>query len=563
MNNLTKAASEDVPVLIAGAGPVGLLLSILLSRQGIKHVVVEKRSTIGVLPRARGITVRSVEILSQLGLAEGLAEGSLRPPWTTQFVYTETLAGELLGSMPQSSADPEYAADYSPFYTLVAAQDRVDPLLYRSASAYPQAEIRFDTEVLEYAEDDRSIVTTVRKPNGTSARIRSRYLIAADGGKSLLRELAGIRGIGRTDMRSFINNHVRADLSRFTQGREGALIWTLKPGVEGVFQMLDGKDYWAIQVQYDPGKFGNDLWTEDQAVAHMRAMIGDQAANEVHFEILKAYTYTISTVVSEKLREGRLILTGDAAHQAPPYGGFGLNTGLQSAHNLSWKLGAILRGEAPPDLLDTYDQERREVAHRVCAFSRTNAGYVEQLMASVRSAASIEEKRSLIASSRQYGNFWGLDLGVHYEGQGAFIPDDVPAPPVEDAVIDYVPHAKPGWRAPHFWALYEGRRVSSIALFDGGFKLLAGPQGQAWVQAAREKRFGLKEGVTAYRVAHDGELAPEINFCALYGIDRSGAVLIRPDGHVAYRARSAVPDCAGTLRDTIDTVLRRSREVAS
>jgi 2-polyprenyl-6-methoxyphenol hydroxylase-like FAD-dependent oxidoreductase len=554
--------TDEVPVLISGAGPVGLTTSILLSRQGIRNWVVEKRDTVNTLPRARGITVRTVEILTHLGLGDELDRIALPRLWTKSFVYTEKLAGDLIGIMSAIAMESGTAAQFTPADYRVAAQDRIDPMLYNAAVSYPEASIRFGTEVTGYREDNEGIVTTVRNSNGTMSRIRSQYLVAADGGKSPLRELAGIAQIGRSNLRSFINNHIRADFSQFTQGREGALIWTLAPGVEGVFQMLDGKDKWAVQVQYDPETFDHDIWTEEHALAHLRAMIGDPAAEDVKIEILKSYRYTLSMMVSDQLRKGRLILTGDAAHQIPPYGGFGMNTGIQSAHNLAWKLGAVIRGEAGSALLDTYDIERREVAHRVIDFGRKNAGYVEQLMTAVRQASSAEEKSAIISASRQYGNWWGLDLGVHYEGDGAFVPDDVQAPEVSDPVIEYIPHAKPGYRAPHFWAMCGDQRVSSIYLCHERFVLLAGPEGSAWVAALEDSGSSIEPKIEAYRVAVDGDLVPDVDFCELYGIGPSGAVLVRPDGHVAFRAQSLPTDPLATLKQVLDHVLCRRKDVA-
>jgi putative polyketide hydroxylase len=554
-----KAPTEHVPILISGGGPVGLLTSILLSRAGIKNLVVEKRDHINTMPRARGITVRSVEIMGQLGLQKLFEAISLPPLWMKSFVYTETLAGEVLGVMHAKAMDPDAQDNgYSPQKYVVAAQDRIDPLLFEAVSGYSEAEIRFNNEVTGYVEDATGITTTVRKPNGTISRIRSEYLIAADGGKSLLRGRSGIGESGLKNLRSFINNHIRADFSRFTAGREGALIWTFAPGLEGLFQALDGKKNWAVQVQYDPETFEGDTWTEEQACAHIRAMIGSPAADDIEIEIVKTYTFTLSMMISNTLRKGRLLLTGDAAHQVPPHGGFGLNTGLQSAHNLAWKLAMVLRGEAPDALLDTYDSERREVAQRVCDFGKRNAGYIEQMLSAMRNASSTEDKSAIIAASQQYGNWWGLDLGVHYEGDGAFIADDVPLPEVADPVIDFVPHAKPGYRAPHFWALQGPDRVSSIELCHSRFVLFAGPAGDAWVSAAGDDRLGLKSKIKAYRVAQDGDLIPERDFCSLYGIGRSGAVLVRPDGHVAFRAQDATGDPTVRLGVALDHVLRRT-----
>lgn len=554
-----KAPTEHVPVLICGGGPVGLLTSILLSRAGIQNLVVEKRDRTNTMPRARGITVRSVEIMSQLGLQERLGTISLPPLWTKSFVYTEKLAGEVIGVMHAKAMDADAQDNgYSPLKYYVAAQDRIDPMLYEAASGYSEAEVRFNNEVTGYVEDETGITTTVRKPNGTISRIRSAYLIAADGGKSPLRAMAGIGETGLKNLRSFINNHIRADFSRFTAGREGALIWTFAPGLEGIFQALDGKTDWAVQVQYDPETFENDTWTEEQARAHIRAMIGHPEADDVEIEIVKTYTFTLSMMISSQLRKGRLLLTGDAAHQVPPHGGFGLNTGLQSAHNLAWKLAMVLRGDASDALLDTYDTERREVAQRVCEFAKKNAGYIEQMLSAMRNAVNTEEKSAIISGSRQYGNWWGLDVGVHYEGKGAFVGDDIAPPAVDDPVIDFVPHAKPGHRAPHFWARQAQERVSSISLCHSQFVLFAGPAGDAWIRAAADDRLGLKSKIKAYRVAQDGDLIPESDFCLLYGIGPSGAVLVRPDGHVAFRAQDSTGDPAVRLGAALDHVLCRS-----
>jgi len=551
-----QPVTDDVPVLISGCGPVGLMMSILLSRQGIDNIVLEKRAGVSNLPRARGITARSVEILSQLGLGPAVDAISLAPRWLQHFVYTEKLAGELVGMMPTQSMRPGALAAWSPCDYKVAAQDRIDPMLYDHAAAYPQTQIRFGAELLSYEETPDDIIANVRTA-GNISRIRARYLIGADGGKSLLRQLAGIGETGRLGFNSYVNNHIRVDLERFIKGREGALIWTLAPGHEGLFQILDGRQYWAVQIQYDPKTDYPESWTEDRVLRTLRAMIGDPAADELPIEILRSYTFTLSATISERLRAGRMLLVGDAAHQVPPFGGFGLNTGIQTAHNLAWKLGCVLRGEADDALLDSFDCERREVATRVCEFGRVNAGYIGQLMRAVRAASSTDEKREIVAGSRQYGNWVGLDLGVHYEGEGAFIADDVPVPSVPDPIVDYVPHAKPGHRAPHLWVRRGDERISTVLLFDR-FVLLTGADGARWIQAVRVVREQGLAQLEAHVVAAGGDLIPEGDFCGLYGITPSGAVLVRPDGHVGFRTPGSVADPVAVLVDVFDRILCRA-----
>jgi 2-polyprenyl-6-methoxyphenol hydroxylase-like FAD-dependent oxidoreductase len=550
----TSASVEDIPVLISGCGPVGMMMSILLSRQGIRNLIVEKRERVSMLPRSRGITSRTMEIFDQLGLTEEVNGFSLPPLWTKSFVYTQTLAGEIVGIMSSSSMAPNASAAVTPSDYKVATQDLTDPMLYRHAVGYSEAEIRFNTELLDYVEQDNAVVTRVRTADGATSHVRSQYLIAADGGKSLLRQQAGIATPGSGTYSSSVNCQFRADLSRFVKGREGTLIWTLAPGLNGVFHNLDGDKMWIVRIQFDPTTESHDSWTIDRVISRARKMIGGPEADTIQFDVVRSYTFDLSIAVSERLRKGRLLLVGDAAHQIMPHGGFGMNTGIQTAHNLAWKLGAVLRGEAPEALLDTFDSERREVANRVCAFSKTNAGYIEKMKTALKTASSAEERQEIVAASKQYGNWLGLDLGVHYEGAGAFVSDDVEPPVVDDPVIDFVPHAKPGHRAPHLWVRQDRQRVSTVKLFDRSFVLLAGPEGSAWVDAARR---ATAPAINAYRVAHDGDLQPEGDFCGLYGIETSGTVLVRPDGHVAYRAPAVTSNPRASLQEALDQVLKR------
>lgn len=550
----TPLRGVDAPVLIAGCGPAGLVTSILLSRQGIPNIIIEKRDRVSVLPRSRGITSRTMEIFDQFGLSEEVASFALPPLWTRNFVYTETLAGDIVGIMPSSSMAPGASAAFTASDYKVATQDLIDPMLHRLAVSRPEASVRMNTELVDFVDEGDGIVSTLRHLDGTCSRVRSRYLVAADGGKSPLREKAGIGVVLGGLHYSLVNCQFRADLSRFTKGREGTLIWTLAPGAHGVFHNLDGDKMWIVRIHFDPKTQSPESWTKEQIIRKIRVMIGSTDVADAEFDILRHYVFDLTIAISERLRKGRLLLVGDAAHQIMPHGGFGMNTGVQTAHNLAWKLAAVLRGEATEALLDTFDLERREVAERVCVFSKANAGYIERMKDALQSATTIEQRKRIVAESKQYGNWLGLDIGVHYDHAGAFVPDDVAPPKTADPIVDFVPHAKPGHRAPHMWMRRNGMRLSTVRLFDSEFVLLCGPEGEHWIAAAEQME---TPRVKAYRVATDGDLQPEGDFTKLYGIGPSGGVLVRPDGHVAYRATSLVDDPVAELRRAMDAILQR------
>jgi putative polyketide hydroxylase len=545
---------REIPVMISGAGPVGLTFSIMMSRFGIETLLVEKRADISTLPRARGVMSRTVEIWSQFGLYDELHSVSLPEDWCHRFIYFDTLSGELIGEMPSNCMAPGAQAENTAYDFKCTAQDKIDSMLFRNASGYGEAQIRFSTELIGYAQKENHVVVTVRNTDGSLEEIRTQWLIAADGGRSPLREMAGITSTGPTSLQHYVNNHFTADLSRWTKGKEGALIWLMAANKLGVFQPLDGKQRWMCQIGFDPEKESAESWTPERVIRRMRDMIGGPEAESINFDLHSTYTYTIAASVADRLRDGRLLLIGDAAHRIPPAGGIGMNTGIQTAHNLAWKLAAVLKGYAPETLLDTFDGERREVAKRACDYGRVNVGHVSKIHQAQTRDAQVEAVRG----SKQYGNWAGLDLGVHYEQDGAFVPDDVPAPAVGHPVIDYVPCAKPGYRAPHIWLRRGDERFSAIDLFDRDFVLLTGAKGDAWRDAAQKLQ--QRPPLRTYAIADTGnaDLIPEGSFTALYGIGEDGAVLVRPDGHVAWRSQSAAPDPSTILQHALDRTLCRA-----
>lgn len=252
------------------------------------------------------------------------------------------------------------------------------------------------------------------------------------------------------------------------------------------------------------------------------------------------------------------MLVGDAAHQLPPTGGFGMNTGIQTAHNLVWKLVLVLAGAAGPSLLDTFDSERRPVGRFNADRSFENALMVQRINAAAAGEIPALTPAEAVEASRRYGNFLGMELGFHYDS-AAVIPDGTEPPRVADPVIDYVPCGRPGHRAPHVWLERDGRRGSTLDFFGPGFTLLAGARGDTWIVAANETAQQLGVRVDAHAIgARGGWMDADSAFGQRYGIDATGAVLVRPDGHVAFRMQRPTADPTHALMGALADVLARS-----
>lgn len=531
-----SGGSSQYEVAICGAGPTGLTLSILLSRFGIRHLVVDRREGLSGVPRARGINHRTGEIWQLMGLGEDLQRMNLAPEWHERRVYQETLAGPLIGTVETPSDLPGACSHLTPSDAYCISQDKTDAMLARCAASYQNATLRFGTSFIAATQQADNVDITVQTQAGQES-VRARWLIGCDGTGSDVRAGAGLAQTRLATLDSFVNAHFIANLDRWTDTRKAVLLWNMKEGAEGVFGPLDGQHYWRCQINFDPTKDRNEDWTEEKVAARLKTMIGAADEDMPRIELRSFYPFEVRAALASSFTNGRIILAGDAAHQIPPHGALGMNTAVQAAHNLAWKLAAVIRGHACANLLDSYESERRQVAERVIDQAMHNY----ERMSRIRNESTPEQRRDNVRGVRKYGNSLGLDIGVHYAGKGAFIPDGRPLPDATD-VSQYLPAATPGWRAPHFWFNVGKERSSSISLSNGHFVLLCGARGEAWKAAAAS--LGLKIGVNAYTVGPSADLRPESDiFQELYGVDADGCVLIRPDGHVAFRScdSSAAP----------------------
>jgi 2-polyprenyl-6-methoxyphenol hydroxylase-like FAD-dependent oxidoreductase len=538
-------------------------MALELARCGVRSLLVERHDTTTRHPKARNLNTRTLEVARGWGPAvhDALVGVNLPPGWTEQIIYTRTLAGEELGRMPTAGFSGPGPA-VSPDVPILSSQDVFEPILRRGAEATGLAELRFGHEAGRVergaaAGDDRAVVAITERATNRIYRVEAEYVVAADGASSPIRAQIGIEMAGPSGIGHFVNVYFRADLDRWVAHRPAILYWVLTQSARGVLQPLDARGRWLCQIAYDGSRESFATYDARRCTEWLRTAVGEPALTP---EILSIGTWTMNAVVAQRLRQGRVFLIGDAAHQLPPTGGFGVNTGIQTAHNLAWKLALVGAGTAAPSLLDTFEQERRPVGRFNADRSLENSVLVQRINAAAAGELPALSPAEAVEASRRYGNFAGMELGFHYDS-AAVIGDGSEPPAPADPVIDYLPCARPGHRAPHAWLLRESRRCSTLDLFGPGFTVLAGAQGARWLAAARETAQQLGARLDAHAIGAPGHWSDTAGvFGRLFGIDDTGAVLVRPDGHVAFRQPRVTTDSELRLDTALRRVLARSPE---
>lgn len=473
--------TTEFPVLIVGGGPAGLTASLLLSRFGVEHLLVDKRATTGGLPRARGVHARAMEIMRVCGVEADLRRHEL--DITPGAVWQETLAAPPLREDTAGAA----AAPVSPCEGLSISQDVFEDVLRTHARDHDAADLRTGVELVSLDGTD----AVLRSAAGVD-RVRARYVIAADGARSPIRAGLGIRMAGPDDLGSQRMIAFRADLTPWTGSRPRGIYFLTDHGAALVWTHPDDRWMVSIPAQLD---------TVDSPEETVRRVLG---LPDLAPEILGSGPWTAAAQTATAYRAGPVFLAGDAAHRVPPAGATGVGAAMHDAHNLVWKLAYVLKGHSAPGLLDTYAAEREPIGAR--NVTETAAAWARVWNPSGPPFAG----RSL----RQ------LDMGQHYRS-AAVIPDG--SPDADPPGADYVPTATPGCRAPHH-RLPGGH--STIDLFDREFVLLLASAAGEQAAAAVRDRLAVP---LSCRVIADPAWA------AGYGISATGAVLVRPDGHVAWR----------------------------
>ena len=535
----------DAPVLIVGAGPVGLTLALALGRHGVRSVVVERHQSISSHPRARFVHARSMEIFRRLGIEPAVRETAIPDGLASLVVWAPTLSAPELRQVEIETLGPASGEPLSPAPGICTSQGLLDPVLHRAVVEDGHAEVRFGWRLTALEQDDDGVSAVCIDEAGRPAGIRARYLVGADGARSTVRDLCGIAMPGPPALGHTVNIHFRADLAAALRGRPLNMAMILNPAQPGLLLNIDGRETWTAQAIFSPAAGQSaEEFDEERCREVVRAQVGDPG---LAVEILGIAPWTSAARVAEHLAAGRVVIAGDAAQEMPPAGGFGMNTGIQEADNLAWKLAAVLRGWASPSLLGTYEEERLPLARWI----------TEQALHNLRSVGRVEGPDGgppRIGLGRpEFFRERGMVFGATYRSR-AVVSNGTEQPTVDDPVTEYLPSTTPGCRAPHAWVEVGGHRVSTLDLVEDGFALVhTGTHSPVLAEAetiARDRGIPLR-----------GFACPELARVPAYGLEAGGMVLIRPDGHVGWRAAGSGAGAADVLaalglilgREDVDT----------
>jgi 2-polyprenyl-6-methoxyphenol hydroxylase-like FAD-dependent oxidoreductase len=437
----------------------------------------------------------------------------------------------------------------------MSSQELIEAILLDAVRATGRVDVRLATEATKLVRggspgDEGAALEVRSRTTGATETLTGRALVAADGAASLIRGELGIELAGSKELSHIVNGYFRADIEPHLGDRKGVLFFVASEHASGVLQPLDGAGRWLCQISVRPEEWSLDAFTHERARAWIRAAAGVEGLEP---EVLSLGLWKLNATVAERFVQGRVLLCGDAAHQFPPTGGLGVNTGLQGMHNAMWKLAWFMLGRAGWSLVETYETERRGVAQRITSQSLQNSINVARIgAAAIQGAQGKLTAEQVVTESRRYGNHLGVEFGTVYQS-GAVVADGTQPPPVADSYSDYAASATPGARAPHVWLGHPEARLSTLDLFGSGFTLLAAPGGNAWCTVAAEVERELGVPIDRYRIGAPG-LRDLGGFTEAYGLGEDGAVLVRPDGHVAWRSATG-PGSGARLRDAVGSIL--------
>ena len=566
----------ETDVLIVGSGPAGSTAALALSTYGISNVLVTKHRWLADTPRAHVTNQRTFEILRDLGVEAEARAFAVPEEEIQNIVFCSSLAGEEWARMFGMGNHPMRRADYSlssPCGMADLPQNLLEPVLLGNAAGRG-TRARFDTEYVSLVQDENGVTATLQdRLSGDTYQIRARYLIGADGGRSKVAEDIRLPMEGSMALAGSMNIVFEADLTRYVSYRPGVLYMILQPELEndgvgiGVVRMIRPWKEWMLIKGYDLNR-GEPKLTDVEAIKIVHDLVGDQ---NIRVHIKSTSLWTVNNLYATRYSSGRVFCMGDAVHRHPPNNGLGSNTSIQDAYNLAWKLAFVIQGKASPALLESYNPERVPVGRQVvlranksiesygpifqalglidCANPIRSRANMESLkLATPEAAAQRVQLRKAVAAKDYEFNAHGVEMNQHYVST-AVISEETPPVFELDPELYYYRTTLPGARLPHIWLQRNGKLVSTLDIVGKGrFSVITGIGGEAWITAAAEaeKQFGIP--------VESCVIGPGRDLTDLYGewaqareVDEAGCLLVRPDGHVAWRAHEGA-ECVRTAR---------------
>jgi 2,4-dichlorophenol 6-monooxygenase len=583
-------ADITTDVLVIGTGPAGSATAALLATYGVENMVINRYRWLASTPRAHITNQRTMEVLRDLGrdVEDEAYMFATEQDLMGENVFCTSLTGEEIGRMKSWGKHPLSRAEHqlsSPSHMNDLPQTFMEPLLFKTACSRG-TQARMSTEYLGHVQDVDGVTTTcLDRLTGKEITIRSKFLVGADGGNSKVAEHAGLTFEGKMGVGGSMNILFEADLSRHVAHRPSVLYWVLQPGADvggigmGLVRMIRPWHEWLIVWGYDINQPAPDV-TEDFAIKVVRDLVGD---HELTPKIKSVSTWTVNNMYATKMANGRVFCMGDATHRHPPSNGLGSNTSIQDAFNLAWKLAAVLKGQAGPGLLDSYNAERAPIAKQIV--TRANKSIEEfgpifkalglldsvdpvkmqeNMDARCNDTDEAEIQRAAIREAIAYKVYefdaHGVEMNHRYKSN-AIIADGQPEPAfAKDAELHYQPTSWPGARLPHAWLFgKDGQKVSTLDLTGHGvFTILTGIGGDGWVEAAKVlgKEFGMT--ITVHKIGPRQEWQDLVgDWANAREIRDAGALLVRPDHHVAWRSEGMVADPEAELRRVLKSILNK------
>lgn len=587
-------AHFETPVFIVGGGGFGLSTSIFLSNLGIDSLLIERHPKPSPMPKARYLNQRTMEIYRQQGLANAIYERSLPIQYIETTRWVTSLGGDgphdrktlyELETFGGGSLRAHYRAN-SPCESTIYPQVRLEPLLRDHADALGKGKLMFNCVLLDLTQDDTGVTARVEdRGTGEVHTVRARYLVAADGGKTV-GALVGAKLEGTPELMDMVTVYFRADLSKYLDNDNTFAYWMASPGGDtgswgtGVLGKLGPRydrhsEEWMFHFSFksdDPERLN-----EEKLIPRMRALM---KIPDLQPEVLGVGHWIVQGVLADRYRFGNVFLGGDAAHRHTPTTGLGLNSAIQDAHNIAWKLALVLQGQANDALLDTYETERRPAAERnvnwaLFTFSnhqltgaaiglvpgdaqRSKTNF-EALLADTPDGESrryrFREVMKLHNTEYQAND---LEIGVQYE-MGALVQDGTPLASRDPTGRHYVPSTRPGARLPHAWLQRAGKQVSTHDLIPRDrFVLLIAKPDSAWAQAALQAANTLGVKLEVVSVGDTGTVNDlKHDWRRIREVGDDGAILVRPDQIIAWRSLGAHPLPGAALLGALCQVLRR------